>query len=226
VGKSVEAPIKDFDMTLSSLYSILEYIRIHNPKAKLIYPSSAAVYGNAGGVLSEDDNLNPISPYGLHKVFAEQLCKYYSGFHGLKIGVLRIFSIYGEGLRKQILWDACTKFSSNENMFWGTGNESRDFIAVCDLCEAICLVLDKQDTPFDIYNCASGNSITIGTILNEIGLHYNMKPEFNGNRKEGDPDYMKANIDKLSKLGFMPKVTLKKGVGDYVKWFKEEKCLK
>jgi nucleoside-diphosphate-sugar epimerase len=37
---------------------------------------------------------------------------------------------------------------------------------------------------------------------------------------------MKANIDKLSKLGFMPKVTLKKGVGDYVKWFKEEKCLK
>lgn len=133
VGFSVEHPAADFDMTVRTTSHVLEFIRLHSPATRLVYPSSAAVYGQVKNLpITEDTPLNPMSPYGLHKQMAESLCQLYSLQFGVLSAVVRLFSIYGNGLHKQLLWDACQKFSSGKNIFFGTGKEVRDWLHVED----------------------------------------------------------------------------------------------
>ena len=111
-------------------------MRVYNPKAQLIYPSSPAVQGeHTNTPIKEDYVGKPASPYGYHKKIVEDLCQSYSEKYSLKISVVRLFSVYGNGLKKQLLWDAYNKirYSSKEVEFWGTGEETRDFIHIEDV---------------------------------------------------------------------------------------------
>ena len=118
VGFSVDSPAVDFDLTVRTTSHILEYIRVQSPATRLVYPSSAAVYGKVKSLpISEDTPLNPMSPYGTHKLMAETLCQLYSQQFDLSIAIVRLFSIYGMGLRKQLLWDACRKFEQGNSVF-------------------------------------------------------------------------------------------------------------
>ena len=76
--------------------------------------SSAAVYGPGHeGPIGEDARLDPASPYGCHKLVMELLCRSYARSFGVSIVLLRLFSVYGEGLQKQLLWDLCSKLARN-----------------------------------------------------------------------------------------------------------------
>ena len=92
---SIENPLEDFEMTVDTTLHVLEYMRLYQPDAILIYPSSVAVYGNVNALpFKEDFQLNPVSPYGNHKLIVEQLCRSYEQSYKLKIGIIRFFSIY------------------------------------------------------------------------------------------------------------------------------------
>lgn len=100
VGFSVTNPREDFEANVSSLLPVLEFMRLKCPNAKLIYPSSSAVYGEKEGVpIKESDSLSPISPYGYHKKIAEELLESYNKNFGLNISIIRFFSLYGQGLK-------------------------------------------------------------------------------------------------------------------------------
>ena len=88
VGFSLSNPMKDFERTVWTTHYVLEYIRTYSPKTRLLYPSSAAVYGNQEHLpLTTDMMPNPISPYGVHKNIVEELCGMYAKQYGV-FGVL------------------------------------------------------------------------------------------------------------------------------------------
>ena len=110
VGPSLNAPFEDFMRTTGTTARLLEWLRTHSPRSKLIVASSAAVYGDTHGAPADETRPpSPVSPYGFHKLMMEQLCQEYSQVFGLETAVLRMFSVYGEGLRKQLLWDCGVK---------------------------------------------------------------------------------------------------------------------
>jgi len=130
VGLSISEPSLDFYTNSVITFELLNAIRLHASNCKLIFLSSAAVYGNPQLLpVSETQTVAPISPYGFHKLMCEQMCLEFTKVYGLQTASLRIFSAYGPGLRRQVVWDICQKaITQGSLLLQGTGQESRDFI--------------------------------------------------------------------------------------------------
>lgn len=222
VAYSVDNPLIDFEANALDVIKILEAIRLYNPICRYIHISSAAVYGNPTKLpITENDFLEPISPYGFHKHISETICKEYANIYNVPIVILRPFSIFGNGLRKQLIWDLCHKMKSNNTVeLFGTGNESRDFIHIKDFVQAINCIIINSDFKCSIYNLASGIETTIKEIASIFEKHYQKRISFNGNAKVGDPVNWRANIDAIKLIGFVQKVNLENAILDYINWFK------
>jgi len=74
----------------------------------------------------------------------EDLCLSYAGRWGIRTSVVRLFSVYGPSLRKQLLWDACEKFRRGDNTFAGTGSELRDWLHVKDAAALIATAAERE----------------------------------------------------------------------------------
>lgn len=222
VAYSVENPLIDFEANALDVIKILDAIRLYSPSCKYIHISSAAVYGNPTKLpIEENDMLQPISPYGFHKQMSEIICKEYATLYNIPIAILRPFSIFGDGLRKQLLWDLCHKMSANENVeLFGTGNESRDFIHISDFVQAVNCILQKSDFNCTIYNLASGEETTIKEVANTFENYFKKQINFSNKTKPGDPVNWKANIEALKNIGFKPQQNFKEAIVDYINWFK------
>ena len=223
VGYSLNEPMKDFQRTVQSTLSVVEYMRLYNPKAKLIYPSSAAVQGACiDKPIKEGDVSNPVSPYGVHKKVAEEICLSYVKNFGLNITIIRFFSIYGNHLKKQLLWDASSKLidESEQAIFWGTGQETRDWIHVSDAVSLIAVLSENSVTP-QIVNGGSGKRHTINEVLKVLRNALIPKKQFTFNQetRAGDPAYYWADITKARSLGWAPTVTIEDGISQYAEWF-------
>jgi UDP-glucose 4-epimerase len=228
IGFSLEHPQDDFRMNVNNPYSILNAIRQYNNECKFINLSSAAVYGNPRKLpIKEDDVLQPISPYGYHKMLAEQLVTEFNTIFGISACTFRIFSAYGPGIKKQLLWDIYQKATNSKdgtvNLF-GKGNESRDFIYIDDLLEAINLTIKKGSFNGEIYNLGSGKETTIQEVASFFLSIINpaLKIKFNGVQKPGDPLFWRADMQKLLLFDFKTPTTLEVGLKEYFKWIKQQ----
>jgi UDP-glucose 4-epimerase len=227
VGYSLANPLQDFKKSVDSTAELLEFVRISNPNAVVVFPSSAGVYGAKDDQpIRESDNLNPISPYGYNKRLSEQLCESYSKIFGLKTRVIRFFSIYGPGLTKQLLWDASNKLfnAEREIEFAGTGQETRDFIFVNDAA-ALIFELAAQNNQFILINGASGIRVTVKSLIGQLRdkINQDLNITFGGSIRNGDPQYYHADISLASELGWKPSTSLNKGLDQYIAWFKKYK---
>lgn len=222
VPESLVNPIRDYFLNAVNVYKILNAIRIFQSECKFINLSSAAVYGNPKHLpVSESASLNPLSPYGVHKLQSEQLCKEFYDFYCIKTCSIRIFSVYGAGLRKQLFWDLYKKAKSNLPFtLFGTGEESRDFINVLDLVKAIDLVMESSDFKADVINIANGEEIMIKDAVSIFFSFFNHKVEysFSCDTRKGDPLNWLADINKLRSFGYKPSIDIKDGLQKYFKW--------
>jgi dTDP-glucose 4,6-dehydratase/UDP-glucose 4-epimerase len=224
VGFSLQNPDADFRMNVSNTEKLLLAISNSESNCRFICLSSAAVYGNPQYLpIDESHPVNPVSPYGFHKLQAELLVKEYYQFQGVKSVILRIFSAYGKNLRKQLFWDVYKKSTqSSDIQLFGTGLESRDFISVDDILSILDLIIAKGDFNCGIYNVASGLETTIEKAANFFVkcLDENYCLTFIGQDKPGDPKNWVANIEKLRLLGFQPTVSYEQGLKNYAQWIK------
>jgi len=220
-------PYEDFQKSVQSTLALLEYIRIQASDCKFIYPSSPAVQGNLGDIqISEDMEALPVSQYGSHKKIVEDLCRSYHNNYGITVGIIRLFSIYGEGLRKQLLWDACKKIQHTacSAKFFGSGNETRDWLHVSDAAKLI-LNFSQTLSSYHLVNGGSGIKTKNCDILELLQSHFDkpVKIEFIGEVKPGDPVHYWADNKKAYALGWKPLITLEEGLKEYVNFFKEDK---
>ncbi len=224
VGFSFDNPVEDFYRNVYTLLNLLEFIRKNSLHSKTIHLSSAAVYGNNYFPASEDCMINPTSPYGFHKKIAEELCEFYGKSYNVLVSSVRLFSVYGPELRKQLLWDLCEKYKNNYPIFFGTGNESRDFIHISDVTRLLFLAVQKASSSHPIFNGGTGVSTKVIDIIKNAfhHLNYNEMPLFSGKARNGDPAHLQANIQKANNLlGWKPVVQIDLGIRDYVNWYKK-----
>lgn len=227
VPDSLVHTFKDFTLNTVNVFKILESIKKHNPSCKFINLSSAAIYGNPQQLpIKESDDFAPVSPYGFHKKFAEEILQEYYRLFNIPTCSLRIFSAYGEGLQKQLLWDLFQKTQTQENIqLFGTGNETRDFINVKDIIQCIELVMQKGTFEAEVYNIANGEQISIKKIAELIlsETNFNGNLSFSGDERKGDPLFWVADIEKIKTLGYKQKIELAHGIKNYIKWVKDFK---
>lgn len=219
---SMSEPTPDFYANTVVTYEVLNALRLAVPGCRFIYLSSAAVYGNPGLLpISETQIPAPLSPYGFHKLQGETLCKEFSQIYGLPTASVRIFSAYGPGLRRQVLWDICQKIISARTLvLQGTGYESRDFVHALDIAKAFRVIACDAPMQGEVYNLASGQEVTIRELVTLISnsLESNCIPQFDGVVPSGTPLNWKADISKLEELGFTTSVALERGVKTFSNW--------
>jgi UDP-glucose 4-epimerase len=226
VARSISNPSLDYQANTALVFELLEAIRLHAPGCSFITLSSAAVYGNPTRLpIKENQNLRPLSPYGFHKLQAEILCQEYSSIHGIHTASARIFSAYGRGLRRQVIWDIarkCAIYGTVELM--GTGEETRDFLHARDVAMAIRLLAERSEFKGEAYNIASGTEVSIRDLASLLIQTFGgQEPAtFNGRQDPGTPKNWRADIRKLTSLGFSPSISLEEGVRDVHDWFQRE----
>lgn len=226
VNFSVTEPAQDFSASVDVTFNVVNTLRLYAPQCRLIYLSSAAVYGNPQTLpIHESQTPQPISPYGFHRLISEQICAEFFKIYGLPTSIVRIFSAYGPGLRRQVLWDMCHKALTQPILkLQGTGTESRDFIHVRDIAKALYVLAEHAPCQAEVHNLASGVETTIRELADMVLVHVERKIsiEFDSVIRAGDPLNWKADVTRLTKLGFTPEVSLQRGISVYAQWCRAE----
>lgn len=222
VPLSMTDPANDFRANVGLTFEMLDALRQHAPKSRFLLLSSAAVYGNPKTLpIDEKQHLAPMSPYGFHKRQCELLCQEFSRIYGLPTVSARIFSAYGPGLRKQVVWDICERLLTKGALsLKGTGRESRDFIHPTDIAAALALLAEKAPAEGEIYNVASGRETTIADLATLLAstLEVDVTAQFDGEVRAGDPLNWRADIGKIAALGYTPSVALEEGSRQVAGW--------
>lgn len=215
---------RDFTLNVSNLYKLLNSIKEIQPALKFINLSSAAVYGNPIKLpITESTYINPISPYGLHKKQAEEICHEFYKFYNIPTISLRIFSAYGEGLKKQLFWDLFQKSQHSKKIdLYGTGNETRDFIHVHDIARAMVFIIDNYPFLGRSINVANGIEIKIKEACKTFFdfADFDGEYQFMGTNRKGDPANWRADISELARAGYQSTIDIREGLNRYVKWTK------
>lgn len=175
VAESVMNPKDTININLNGTINVLKCC-IQNKIKKIIFASSAAVYGDHENIISEKSVTVPLSPYGKSKIDAEIQIRKFADEFGFGAIILRLFNIYGKGQNDQYA-GVISKFLKNisENkplIIYGDGNQSRDFVSVYDVIKAIECSISSGNS--GTYNIASGKSISINELA-EMIITYSKK---------------------------------------------------
>jgi UDP-glucose 4-epimerase len=228
VGPAVANPREDFFRTVATTAELLDWMRVDAAGARLLAVSSAAVYG-AGhhGPVDEDAPLSPYSPYGYHKRLMEELAWSYAESYGLHVTVARLFSVYGAGLKKQLLWDACTRLASTAGPLelGGTGDELRDWTDVRDVVRALETLIDASHPSQSVFNVGTGVGTPVRHVAGVLtrawaGTDTPREVRFSGRSRPGDPFSLVADPARIHVAGVTCSIGLEPGLQDYVTWFR------
>ena len=225
VRPSIEDPVGYQDVNIKGTLVMLEGARNHGIK-KFIFGSSSSIYGNNEKVpFCESDNVDfPISPYAATKKAGELLCHTYSHLYDIEITCLRFFTVYGSRQRPDL---AIHKFSrlieSDEAIpVFGDGSMRRDFTYIDDIIDGVTGAIDNCQG-YEIYNLGESQPVRLDELIKAIEQALGKKAKINrlpvppGDVKQTYADVSKA----ISRLGYNPKVGLKEGLIEFVKWFRK-----
>jgi UDP-glucose 4-epimerase len=224
VGASLADPADDFARNVESTCEALAFLREGAPEARLVFPSSAAVYGmSEAAAIDECAPVAPMSPYGEHKLQAEKEIAAARGEWNLDAAVIRFFSVYGPGNRKQLLWEIASRLGAGAKRLElsGSGEEARDFLYIDDAVRMLGLVagLDRAALPA-VINGGTGIATTVRDAAEEMCRAFGADVEiaFTGVERPGDPKRLVASLKLARGLGFVPQMALAEGVARTALW--------
>ena len=153
---------------------------------------------------------------------SEILLEEYSKCFGLKTLSLRIFSAYGRGQSKLLLWDIHKKIQegNGEIQLFGTGDESRDYIHINDIAQQVLLAIQHAKFEGEALNVANGSEVQIKQVVQLYKQFYpkQFNHSFSGDIKQGDPLRWCADIEIMKMWGYQQTVNLEDGIKDYIDW--------
>ncbi|MGD0069949.1 MAG: NAD-dependent epimerase/dehydratase family protein [Candidatus Bathyarchaeia archaeon] len=221
VPYSMENPLIDFETNAKGTVQVLEKAR--KDDAKLVFASSAAVYGNPTVFPTpEEYGFHPFSCYGLSKVVGEEYCEMYQSQYGLDITVLRFANVYG--LRCHgVIHDFLDKLAKNPGKLEiiGTGLQSRDFVHVSDVVDALVTVGSEDSANGKTYNIGYGTTTTIidlaKMMLKILNLEKKTFITTTGVSWQGDVTKIWFDNSKAKKeLKWNPKVSLEESIKEVI----------
>ena len=195
-----------------------------NSDATYIYASSSEVYGTATQIPTTEDYLGSVSttgtrsPYDEGKRFGDAITKAYEREYGLKNIIIRFFNTYGPRMRGgdfygRVIDRFVRQAQNNEPLtIYGDGSQTRSFTYVSDAVVAILMLIEKGKLG-EIYNVGSDNEIEILKLAGIVKEVLNSSSEIKFlPLPEHDPKRRAADITKIKKLGYKPKVSLQDGI--------------
>ena len=171
---SIENPLLTHEINVTGTLNVLEACRMANVK-KVIFSSSCAVYGDQVLPISEKNEPNPKSPYGLHKLIGEEYMRLYSDLFGLKTVSLRYFNVYGprktaEGGYPMVIPIFLKQKKEGKKLtIVGDGEQTRDYINVKDVVLANLIVWNSNLKSGECLNIGSGKQTSVNKIAEVIG---------------------------------------------------------
>jgi len=226
VARSTEDPIHDFELNTASTLNVLECARKADVET-ILFASSSTVYGDAPVPTPEEHPLRPISNYGASKAAAEAYCHSYSSLYGIRTASLRYYNVYGPRSRKGVMFDLLEKLKRNEKKLevLGTGRQSKDYLYIDDAIDATLLVAGRGKLKGEAYNVGSGKSYSVRELTNRLlkllGLSGVTKTFYKGGLSwPGDVQKTQADISRLKRLGFKPRIELDEGLRNFTEWYR------
>jgi UDP-glucose 4-epimerase len=217
VPESIEQPVGCHELNGTATVDVFDCARRQD--ARVVFASSAAVYGTPGEVpISEDAPTDPNSPYGFEKHLGEQYAQFYTEQYGLPTVPLRYFNVYGprglDGEYAGVIGTFVRQAQAGEPLtVEGDGEQTRDFVHVDDVVRAnlFAATTDAVGRPF---NVGTGRSITIKelaeTVRNIAAINIPIK---HVPGRVNDIEHSKADISRAHKLlGYEPTVSLRDGL--------------
>lgn len=219
---------RDFDIytvnNIAATQRLLEAC-VGRPLERLVYASSSSVYGDRVAIpMREDAFVQPVSPYGVSKLAAEQLCYLYHVNHGVPAVSLRYFTVYGPRQRPDM---AFHKFLTAVHRgtplsLYGDGLQTRDFTFVTDAVAAT-IAAGRQGVAGRTYNIGGGTRIAMTDALALIAAVTGRQPQIHDDgAQKGDMRHTYADTSLARQdLGFDPQVDLERGLAAEYAWLKE-----
>jgi UDP-glucose 4-epimerase len=217
---SMKHPQVTHEINVDGTASLLEACLKANVE-RFIYASSCAVYGEPKYLpIDENHPAKPLSPYAESKLEAENLCMSFHENYGLGTVVLRLFNVYGPRMREDQYGGVITRFikrltAGKPPIIYGDGEQTRDFVYVGDVVQAMMLALKVAEAKGETFNIGSGVPVTINDLadlLIKITGACEVKPVHRRPRA-GDIKHSYANVQLAKKLlGFKPNTSLKDGL--------------
>ena len=230
VADSVERPVETHQVNFESVLMLLELIRKYQKDLKrLVFSSSAAVYGDEPTLPKQEESvIRPLTPYAVDKFAAEQYVLDYYHLYGIPTSAVRFFNVYGPNQNPEspysgvisILVDRYKKLQSGLEVkftLFGDGSQSRDFVFVKDVIQALLLVASKKEALGKQFNVGTGNALDLNELINVIDETLNIKlPISYGALRDGDIKDSVADILRLKSLGFKPNFSIHEGMQKYL----------
>jgi len=224
ITRSISEPMVVHDVNVNMSLEIMNFC-VANKVRRLIFASSAAVYGIIKGKASEESVCRPYSPYGATKPAVEDYLSAYYHTYGLETVALRYFNVFGPRQKLNDYSGVITIFinqlmNKQTPTIFGDGLQTRDFINVKDIVQANMLCMDSKNAAGEMFNVATGNPtsilellLTIKSVTGTEKIPHKFDPP-----RPGDVKFGLANAEKIMKaIGFAPKITVSGGLADVVK---------
>jgi len=221
VPYSVKDPWTDFQINVGGFLNLLIACYEKGVK-KVVFASSIATLGDQEMPINETKVPRPISPYGAAKLACEGYASTFSATYGVKTVALRFSNVYGPYSRHT--QSAVHKFiasaiNGEPLEIYGDGEQTRDFIHVDDVSQAIVLALEKD--VHGIFQIGTGTEMSLARVAGLI------RDISGGNStivlkaaRKGDVRRNCSDISKARKLGYEPKISIEKGIAQVYNWYK------
>jgi nucleoside-diphosphate-sugar epimerase len=193
---------------------------------RLVYASSSSVYGDHVPLPMREDALpQPVSPYGVSKLAAEQLCYLYFSNYGVPATSLRYFTVYGPRQRPDMAFHRFLQATQRGEQIrlFGDGNQTRDFTFVADAVSAT-VAAGHRGVPGRVYNIGGGSRVSMNEVIETIGrvtgrrAPVTVDPVQKGDMRHTYADTSLAHAD----LGFAPTVSLEEGLAKEYRWLTDK----
>ena len=220
IAKSMIETDLDLRLGIIATYNLLEAMRVNHIK-NIAYPSGSGIYGDVGLIETPEDfgPLMPSSMYGASKLGAEGLISAFCHMFNMQSWIFRFANVVGKNQTHGVGFDFIRKLRENPGRLTilGDGKQSKSYIHVSDVIDAMLFVIKNSSDVVNIYNVATNDYITVNEIANivisELGLP-EVKFEYTGGNKgwKGDVPVVRFNLGKIQSLGWKSKYNSREAV--------------
>ena len=203
---------------------------VGRPIERMVYASSSSLYGDNVTIPMREDALpQPVSPYGVTKLAAEQLCYLYWANHRMPITSVRYFTVYGPRQRPDMAFHRFIRAAMHGEpiTLYGDGEQTRDFTFVSDAVAAT-MAAAERGVPGRAYNIGGGSRVSVNHVLQLVErvvgrpVTVRREPAQKGDMRDTYADTSLARTD----LGFVPRVTLEEGLEAEYRWLSTTPALR
>lgn len=220
VVRSLEDPLGTHQTNLTGTLNVFQAATKQNV-TKVVYASSAAIYGATSSTAQEETDAGSfLSFYGAHKYMDEIYANLYGKIFGLECVGMRFFNVFGprqdpKSPYSGVISIFLERFRKSERpTIFGDGKQTRDFVFVKDVVQALMLASRKKGVKGEVYNVGTGHKSSLNEIVRALNRIYKiqLKPIYKPTR-EGDIRHSSASIEKIKQsLGYYPNYTLQSGL--------------